>query len=84
MEPLGNARVHYWRVIKMSHRCDVDLQKALDAGEIDKSDWGDMVAGCRKCQNASVCDRLVDRHIQRDTAPDFCLNKQMFSDLKRC
>lgn len=82
MKPMGEPRAHYWRVVKMAQRCDVDLQAALDQGDLSKEDWAHMVTDCRKCPKVGACDATLETREHRDTAPGYCMNKSVFADLK--
>lgn len=82
MQTLGNAREHFWRVIKMAKACDVDLSTAMDEGQINVSEWSDMITGCRGCAQVGKCDRLLRETAQLDQAPEYCVNKETFAELR--
>lgn len=82
MQTLGNAREHFWRVIKMAKANRVDLSDALDEGRIDIEDYADMITGCRGCQQVGQCDKLLARRPSLDIAPDYCVNRSTFVELK--
>ena len=83
MQTLGDARAHFWRVIKMAKACDVDLSTALDEGKINSLEWSDMVTGCRGCAQAGKCDRLMREQVKVDKAPAYCVNKDTFAELRQ-
>ena len=82
MQTLGDARAHFWRVIKMAKACDVDLSTALDDGDIDSAQWSDMVTGCRGCSQVGKCDRLLREQPKVDQAPAYCVNQSTFVALR--
>lgn len=81
MQPLGDPRGHYWRVIGMSHACNVDLEKARDGGALSSASWADMVQRCRGCPCVGQCDRSLARG-DVAAAPDYCVNQASFERLK--
>ena len=82
MHPLGNARAHFWRVIKMANATDVDLSSALDEGRITSQAYADMITGCQGCAQVGKCDRLLAQRPELPDAPDYCVNKATFADLE--
>ncbi|WP_341365463.1 DUF6455 family protein [Yoonia sp. BS5-3] len=83
MQPLGNLRDHFWRVIKMAKACNVDLSTALDEGQIELEDYTQMVADCRGCTHVGACDRALVRIPVLDEAPDYCTNRDVFDRLRK-
>ncbi|MCK0095493.1 DUF6455 family protein [Yoonia sp. F2084L] len=83
MQTLGDPREHFWRVIKMAKACEVDLSTALDDGQINVADWADMITGCRGCTEVDRCDRLMrqEEHVAR--APEYCVNRETFAELRQ-
>ncbi len=45
MQTNGDARAHFWRVVKMAKANDVDLSTALDEGQITVDLYADTVPG---------------------------------------
>lgn len=82
MQTLGNAREHFWRVIKMANANRVDLSDALDTGAIDVDAYADMITGCRGCEKVGQCDTLLAESPALDVAPDYCVNRDVFARLK--
>lgn len=82
MQPLGDAREHFWRVIKMADACDVDLSTALDEDRINIAAYADMITGCRSCRQVAACDKLMAEETQIDQAPLYCVNKDTFAELR--
>lgn len=80
MQTLGDARAHFWRVIKMADACDVDLSTALDEARIDIAAYADMITRCQGCVDA--CDRLLAKAPQLDRAPEYCENRDTLSELR--
>lgn len=83
MRTLGDAREHFWRVIKMAKACDVDLSTALDEGKIDITAYADMITGCRGCGQVGTCDRFLGKEVHVDQAPEYCVNQDTFAELRR-
>ncbi len=83
MATLDDARAYFWRVITMAEACDVDLSTALDENKIDITAYTDMIRGCRDCAQVDTCDKLLAQRPQLDQAPDYCVNKQTFTGLRR-
>jgi hypothetical protein len=83
MQTLGDARAHFWRVIKMAKACDVDLSTALDEGQIDIDGYEEMITGCRGCTQVGQCDKALATVEKLDQAPEYCVNKDIFADLRR-
>lgn len=82
MQTLGNARDHFWRVIKMAKANRVDMSDALDRGAISESDYADMITRCRSCGQVGKCDRLLADMPKLDAAPGYCENAATFARLK--
>jgi len=83
MQTLGDARAHFWRVIKMAKACEVDLSAALDEDKINIAEYAEMIAGCRSCADVEQCDRLLADQAQVGQAPEYCVNNQTFARLRR-
>lgn len=83
MQTMGDARAHFWRVIKMANACDVDLSTALDAGEIDIDGYAQMITDCQSCAQVGHCDRLLANLPELEVAPDYCVNREQFARLAR-
>lgn len=83
MQTLGNAREHFWRVIKMANATNVDMSTALDEGKITLDAYADMITGCRGCEQVGKCDRLLAQAPTLNAAPDYCVNGESFKVLKR-
>ncbi|EBA13029.1 DUF6455 family protein [Roseobacter sp. CCS2] len=82
MQTLGDARAHFWRVIKMAKACEVDLSTALDEDKINIAQYADMITGCQGCTQVARCDRLLAEAAQVDQAPDYCVNRATFGLLR--
>ena len=82
MQTLGNARDHFWRVIKMAKANRVDLSEALDSGAISSGGYADMVTRCQGCSQVDSCDRLLRDLPDLDRAPGYCENGETFAALK--
>jgi hypothetical protein len=82
MQTLGNARAHFWKVVKMAKTCDVDLSTALDEGRIDIDGYAGMITGCQGCGQSGKCDRLLAKVAQLDQAPEYCVNRDAFAQLR--
>ncbi len=82
MQPLGDPRAHFWRVIKMAKATDVDLSSALDGGRIDVPAYTEMIHRCRGCAAVGACDRLLAAQPQLDAAPGYCENAHRFGRLR--
>lgn len=83
MQTLGDARDHFWRVIKMAKACDVDLSTALDEDKINVAEWADMITGCRGCAQVDKCDRLMRQKEHVPEAPNYCVNRETFAQLRQ-
>ena len=83
MQTLGDVRAHFWRVIKMAKANDVDLSTALDEGQIDIDQYSDMITGCRGCTQAGACDKALRGSPRLDAAPEYCVNRDVFADLRK-
>lgn len=82
MQTLGDAREHFWRVIKMADACDVDLSSALDAGRIDVTGYAQMITSCQGCTQVGSCDKALAARPKLDAAPDYCENRAVFGQLR--
>lgn len=83
MQTLGDARAHFWRVIKMAKACDLDLSTALDEDRINIAAYADMITGCRGCAEVGKCDRLLAEQAHLDQAPGYCENGDTFARLRK-
>ena len=82
MQTRGNARDHFWRVIKMAKANKVDLSTALDEGMITSHEYADMITGCQGCEQVGKCDRLLNKVEHLSEAPGYCVNRETFAELK--
>jgi hypothetical protein len=82
MQTLGDAREHFWRVIKMADACEVDLSTALDENRINIDEYADMITGCRGCTQVGKCDRLLADAPKLARAPEYCENRETFAALR--
>lgn len=82
MQTLGNARDHFWRVIKMAKANRVNLSDALEDGQINVEEYADMITGCRGCTQVGACDKLLAAQPALTEAPDYCVNRKTFAQLK--
>lgn len=83
MQTLGDAREHFWRVIKMADACEVDLSTALDENRINIDEYADMITSCRGCTQVGKCDRLLADGPKLEHAPDYCENRDTFAVLRQ-
>ncbi len=83
MQTLGNAREHFFRVIKMANANNVDLSSAFDEGRISLDAYADMITGCQGCSEVGKCDRLLDNETTLNEAPEYCVNRDTFKTLQR-
>lgn len=83
MQTLGDARAHFWRVIKMAKACEVDLSTALDEDKINIAEYADMITHCRGCEEVGKCDRLLAKQAHVDEAPGYCVNREVFVELRQ-
>ncbi|MEL7175994.1 MAG: DUF6455 family protein [Pseudomonadota bacterium] len=82
MIPLGNPRLHFWLTLGMAKATGVDLQAALHKTRLTRGDYSAMINRCRTCQHAQTCDALLkEGQGCLETAPDFCLNRDLFEAL---
>ena len=82
MQTLGNAREHFFRVIKMANANNVDLSSAFDEGKISLDAYADMITGCQGCSQVGKCDRLLDNEATLNEAPEYCVNRDTFKTLQ--
>ena len=82
MQTQGNAREHFWRVVKMAKATQVDLSTALDDGTINVDDYAGMITRCQGCAQVGKCDKLLARMPELDETPDYCVNHDTFAELR--
>jgi hypothetical protein len=82
MQTLGDAREHFWRVIKMADACDVDLSSALDEGRIDITQYAQMITSCQGCTQVGSCDKTLAARPKLEVAPSYCENRAVFGQLR--
>jgi hypothetical protein len=82
MQTLGNAREHFFRVIKMAKANNVDLSSAFDEGKITLDAYADMITGCQGCTQVGKCDKLLDKVSTLTEAPEYCVNRDTFQTLQ--
>lgn len=82
MQTLGNARDHFFRVIKMAKATKVDLSTAFDEGRITLDAYADMITGCQGCTQVDKCDQLLAKVSTLNEAPEYCVNRDTFKTLQ--
>ena len=82
MQTLGNAREHFFRVIKMANANNVALSSAFDEGKISLDAYADMITGCQGCSQVGKCDRLLDNETTLNEAPEYCVHRDTFKTLQ--
>ena len=60
----------------------VDLSDALEEGQITVDEYADMITGCRGCSQVGACDKLLAGQPVLSEAPDYCVNRKTFAQLK--
>ncbi len=83
MQVLGKLMKHVRLIGRMARATQTDLVDASEAGDLSQSDWADMVQTCRTCGWAGSCREWLDTHDKAECAPDTCLNRARFEDLKQ-
>ena len=82
MKPMGDARQHYWRTLKMAKALGVPLATALDDGRLTQADYAKMIEKCRRCPHPGQCEALLAKGECLDEAPDFCCNREILMALR--
>ncbi len=82
MPPLGDMRSHYWLLLDMARKTDVDLVAAFRDGRITNADWAGMVAACRACNWTEGCREWMRDTDQCAVAPARCRNRARLAVLR--
>ena len=83
MKPLGSLKNHVLLVKRMALATDVDVTRSFADGHLSQGDWADLVQTCRGCQSAVRCGTWLPDHASASCAPQGCLNRARFEDLRR-
>lgn len=83
MKPLGSLKDHVLLVKRMAVAAGFDVTRSFADGHLRQSDWADLVQTCRGCQSAERCDTWLSDHNRTRVAPQGCLNRARFEDLRR-
>ena len=82
MTPLGDIRQHLTLVRRMARATGVDLDDAMQDGQLSNKDWADMVTNCRGCSNVAACQarlQALELAGSHDHAPEYCENSASFT-----
>ncbi len=82
MQILGKLMKHVRLIGRMADATQTDLVQAAEQGDLSQEDWADMVQTCRTCGWAGSCRDWLETHDKVDCAPDPCLNRARFAELK--
>ena len=82
MKPMGNARAHFLRTLKMAKAADVPLARALDDGVLSQSDYAEAITLCRRCPHPVQCEAMLVSVEKLREVPDFCANRAVLEALK--
>ncbi|WGW05118.1 DUF6455 family protein [Tropicibacter oceani] len=85
--PLGPERRHYWLAKRMAKATGVDLESAMDQGELTQQDWASMVTTCRGCAWTQGCRHWLNQpHSLGNDAPrslpEGCANRAPLANLR--
>lgn len=79
----GNFDLHFWIMRGMARRLGINLNDALRDGVVSRADLAEMVVRCRSCTGAQGCLAFLSEQPNRaGTAPDWCRNAQVLSELR--
>ena len=69
---------------KMTEKVGLELGDELLSGKLSAIEIRDAVVTCTHCKNVSDCQKFLDdANANVEHAPEYCLNKQMISKLRR-
>lgn len=83
MKPMGNARQHYWRTLKMAKAVGVPLATALRDGRLSESAYAQMITNCRRCPQPGRCEAMLESGQIGDSPPEFCCNAEILLALQK-
>lgn len=70
-------------VDRMANALGLDLEEAIQSGQLRIDSLGEAVLSCTGCSNPEGCERWLEMQTGRaKDAPGICRNVQMFTDLK--
>ena len=82
MKPMGDARAHYWRTLKIAQATDVPLANALNSGALSQTDYAEIITKCRRCPHPGECAAVLAKGGKMDAPPDFCCNRAFLMALQ--
>ena len=82
MHTTRTLKRHAALVERMSATQGVDLEQKMMEGLLTPDDLSTMVLSCTGCTNPGDCERWLASHEPGAAAPDYCRNRDLFSDLK--
>ena len=68
-------------VDRMATSQGVDLEETMMAGHLTPGALDDAVLACTGCAAPEACARWLDSHDVGETAPDYCRNAALLSEL---
>lgn len=69
---------------EMTQKVGIEMGDELISGRLSATEIRDAVYACTHCKNVSDCKVFLgDTNAVVEQAPEYCLNKQMISKLKR-
>ena len=87
-QPMGEARAHYMKALRMARSVGLDLAEAQRVGALPQDLWAGVVTQCRACGWSEGCSRYLSRMDGSDTAParaapEGCPNRAIYDRLVR-
>ena len=87
--PLGPERRHYWLAKRMAKATGVDLENAMEQGDLTQQDWASMVTTCRGCAWTKGCKHWLSQTQPQDedkdtprSLPKGCANRTPLANLR--
>jgi len=79
---MGDAREHFWLMMRMSKTVGLDLGEALREGRLSDGGYAESITRCRRCDSAESCAAWLDQTESAANAPAYCRNAAVFDGLK--
>jgi hypothetical protein len=72
---------HASLVDRMATRVGIDLEDAAIRGDVSIDQISEAVLRCTECGNPGHCKTLMEQDATSPSAPEYCRNKGLFSQL---
>ncbi|ARE42187.1 hypothetical protein RGUI_4046 [Rhodovulum sp. P5] len=83
MEDHGNLSMHFWLAQGMARTIGVNVNQALNEGQIGRGEFSELIARCCHCDRSDTCMTWMGQQVSgAEALPGWCALKDRFEALR--